>query len=127
MSGNRGFAPIFAVIALGLLMIVAGGAYYMGTHKSKPQQNVPITTPSPISSSSISIDTASWTTYTDINKGYSLKYPEKQIVPDETGNATVSFCPDDEYYGIRCKLYPEKLSAYFSNHSLLVPDRKSVV
>lgn len=137
MLSNRGFTPIFLVMTLGLLIIVAGGAYYLGTQNKTPQQHIPTNTPSPktsadnnqiasptpISTSSASIDTSSWATYTDTKNSYSLKYPDKQIVPDDEILRNVLSCNGGEVAAenTRCKSYPEKLSAYFSNHKLLVP------
>lgn len=78
-----------------ILLLVGGGAYYLGTKKSS-EQTLTINKPSPASNQQInvitpsispaSVDMTDWKTYTDSKQMYSIKYPSDwHIFPNVIG------------------------------------------
>lgn len=102
VSNQKGLMlPILGVAIL--LIIVAGGAYYLGTQKTNPinqptmQDTTQNITPaatgySPTTTSSSNLQTsenANWQTYSNTEIGYSIKYPMNWIInawPVETSS-----------------------------------------
>lgn len=89
-SNQKGFSSIVVGIVI-LFIVVAGGAYYLGTQKNKPslpptsQSNQPTVSPTERSQSSPSTtnpnstsDTmANWKLYTSSKANYSFRYPSE--------------------------------------------------
>lgn len=79
---RRGFAAPFVLIGILLLLLIVGGAYYLG--KSSLPAGAPL--PSPASTAistptpSTTDPTANWKTYTNSENGYTIKYPNDLFV-----------------------------------------------
>lgn len=83
---------IFIIVAVVLLVTIAGGSYLLGTknNKTMAQPSVqtqtiqPILTPSPTITSNPTIDpTANWKTYTSTTYKFSIKYPASLTADDQ--------------------------------------------
>ena len=70
---NQGFV-IQGVIAIVALVIIAGGAYYAGTHNGDVEL-IPYDEDVPILYNNEEISTPDWKTYTNKKEGYEFKYP----------------------------------------------------
>lgn len=86
VSNQKGFMPLILGVVI-LLIIVAGGAYYLGSKNtnltSKPQIQQPATsattpTSNPITSTGDS--TAGWKVYISTEGKYSIQYPQDWVV-----------------------------------------------
>ncbi len=76
---QKGFAPIFILVGILVLTVVAGGAYYFGKSQAPKSQNpLPIVT-SIASPSATPDETANWKTYTSEDTTFSFKYPSDWI------------------------------------------------
>jgi len=95
---QKGFAPI--LILVGVLVLIAGGVYYLGIKKAPVQQvqNPMVTfqtaqaTPTP----STSDQTVNWKTYTNNENNYSFKYPQTWQLEQE-GTTIRIFDPKSKY------------------------------
>jgi hypothetical protein len=68
---QRGFAVIYLLIGI-VLILAFGGVYYLGKTSNLPSPiSNPVVTPKPTSIN----ETANWKTYTNNDLGYVLKYP----------------------------------------------------
>ena len=86
VSNRKGFMPLILGVAI-LLIIVAGGAYYLGSKNtnltSKPQIQQPatsVTTPTSNPITSTEDFTAGWKTYASTEGKYSIKYLQDWVV-----------------------------------------------
>lgn len=81
---QKGFAPIYILIGILILGIIGGGAYYFGKSQvARSQPTQPTITPSPIPD-----ETVNWKTYTNLQYGYSVKYPSSLNQSEISGNDT---------------------------------------
>lgn len=69
---EKGFSLPLLLAVFVILIVVAGGAYYLGTTKNRLQTQNPAVTsvPSPTQD-----ETVNWKTYTNTIAGYKIKYP----------------------------------------------------
>lgn len=108
VSNQKGFIPLMLGVLI-LLVIVAGGAYYLGTQKNKPagsssvesnqsttaptgstQYNAPTTNPS-----STSDTLTNWKLYTSIKANYSFKYPSEWPLVNVPTSPQCTVCVED--------------------------------
>ena len=62
-----------------IILVFVGGSYVLGTKNSQPAQinTEPISiSPTAVSSNDTSSETSNWKTYTNVDSGYSFKYPD---------------------------------------------------
>lgn len=119
MTVQKGFAPIILLVGILVTVVIAGGAYYLGTLKTNSKVVNPVVTyqvspfPSaspvkvcnmlcvkgshcdngqcvPDQTTSPSADTSGWKTYTNTTYGYSLKYPPSYTVPNQQSDREIS-------------------------------------
>lgn len=97
MRYQEGFAPLFVLVSILILVLVAGGAYYLGQTKIKPVPNSqPIignlsSLPSPTQlvptqqpqTSIMPDETVNWKTYTNKKYGFSFNYPPNLTLSPE--------------------------------------------
>ncbi len=74
-------SPLLSQVSFFKIIAVAGGAYYLGTLKNKPQTQNPVVTSQtvPPSPSPISDLTANWKTYINTAYGYQISYPPLKV------------------------------------------------
>lgn len=108
----KGFSQIW-LIAGALMIIIVGGAFYLGKQTSKSvqptastqrgEQNqvktsqvIPSSTPTVITVPGIADETANWKTYTNTSHKYSIKYPPNwQVLELKQFPDSVSFYPPE--------------------------------
>lgn len=83
---QKGFSVILILVAVVILVAIAGGAFFLGRQTSPaqtisspspvPSQQVPVETPKQVSPSPVD-ETANWKTYTSTNANFSFKYPSE--------------------------------------------------
>jgi len=78
---HNGFSLPMILLGILIIIAVAGGAYYLGTLKNKPQTQNPVVTSQtvPPSPSPISDLTANWKTYINTAYGYQISYPPLKV------------------------------------------------
>lgn len=115
VHNQRGFFPIVLGILV-LLIVVGGGAYYLGTQNGRttsqgqnnpqstinPENTVAIPTSTPTDTQTTSdTETVNWKTYADTRNNFSIKYPsgwtEKGPVADN--DTTLVYLHADESFG----------------------------
>ena len=116
VSHQRGFFPIILGVLV-LLLVVGGGAYYLGTQQNKAQtgsetilQHSPTvenTQPTQIPTTMQGqVVPANWKTYSNSELGFSLKYPEDQYTlkvqklsgqGENYGKTFISLEPNDTF------------------------------
>lgn len=79
---QKGQTPILIIVGILVVVVIAGGAYYLGrTTNPKPSPTPVVTSQSPQPTPNASPtptdagETANWITYTNIKANYSFKYP----------------------------------------------------
>ncbi len=99
---RNGFAGILILVGILVIAGLAGGVYYLGTHKSA----TPVASPNPVvtsisqpasPTSPIPDETANWQTYQSTNGKYSIKYPSDIITifsKDQKGNVLFELVKD---------------------------------
>lgn len=88
---QRGLAPILIILILAGALALAGGAYYLGTKRSKTLLApfaAPSQTPQPTSSTDETVD---WEIYIDEQAGFSFKYSPDDFVFNNKTEQTVVF------------------------------------
>ncbi len=77
MISQKGLVPVLIVLILTGALILASGAYYLGTKKI-PTSQISQTTPTPEFSPAPTgtAGTNNWKTYINTKRGYSFKYPD---------------------------------------------------
>src|SRR2546423_1560041 len=75
MLNQKGFSPVFVILAV--VVIIAGGAYYLGTHQNTAPATVSQRSDKPAPTKTVSpLDqTANWKTYTNSKYGFLIRYP----------------------------------------------------
>ncbi|MEK7517821.1 MAG: PsbP-related protein [Patescibacteria group bacterium] len=91
--GGSKLIPI--ILGIGAVVIIAIGAYTLGTKQSQPVvqnsvQATPIPSPTPVD------ETANWKTYTNTKYGFSLKYPNDWFSNNCEGNEVLLLDPKEQ-------------------------------
>lgn len=97
MKKQKGFVPTLILLGIVLAVMIAGGAYYLGVHKS----STPVSSPTPVVNSqtpqAITVpspaETANWKTYS--GKFYSFKYPSNWQTRPSGFDGVFAFGPAD--------------------------------
>lgn len=102
MKKQRGFAPVFIVLALLVLGIIVGGAFYLGKQTNKPStqslSNInSITSTSPAITLTSDV-TNNWKTYTNKQFEFEFKYPSTYLVNDS--NFKITNEVDSNFYSL---------------------------
>lgn len=74
---QKGQAQVLILAGIVLAIALAGGIFYLGRISAPKPENVITSSPQP---SPTPDPTANWKTYTDINEGFSFKYPEEEYL-----------------------------------------------
>lgn len=121
INNQKGFFPIILGVSI-LLIVVGGGAYYLGTQNSgkttQPQnsnaQSATNPTSSPVVTQPSQVDkTSGWESYISVKHGYEIKYPNFLVHEAETyqgigGEVTTdSWLPQTKNYSISVYSYQE--------------------
>lgn len=96
---QKGIAYLYILLGALVLVLVAGGAYYIGTRNVQPQQaiNIPaVSQPTPTVA-----PTANWQTYTNAKYMYSFKYPQTWRIssPNDAGAVFITSRPTTKKAG----------------------------
>lgn len=89
---------IILLIVIFLVLVGLGGTYLTLNSKPKPQPTAPKAAPTPTSTT---VDeTASWKTYTNLDLGFSIKYPDFMNIYEDEGSVVF-------FRGVKIELPPD--------------------